>query len=82
MIRRRVPGSYLFLSVLLLYPLVFYITHTNPRYRHPIEPIMTILIAYLFWSASQEKSRVAAYWKRNRTAQPSTEDLQAEALRQ
>jgi 4-amino-4-deoxy-L-arabinose transferase-like glycosyltransferase len=82
MIRRGVAGAYLFLSVLLLYPLVFYITHTNPRYRHPIEPIMTVLIAYLFWSAAQEKSRVAAFWKRNRTSQPSTEELQAEALRQ
>jgi 4-amino-4-deoxy-L-arabinose transferase-like glycosyltransferase len=81
MIRRRLPGAYLFLSVLLLYPLVFYITHTNPRYRHPIEPVMTILIVYLFLSATKEKSRVAALWKRNRTAQASTEELQAEALR-
>ena len=80
MIRRREPGAYLFFSVLLLYPLVFYITHTNPRYRHPIEPIMTVLIVYLFSTAAQEKSRVAELWKRKRTAQP-TEELQAEALR-
>ena len=79
MIRQRVQGAYLFLSVLLLYPLVFYITHTNPRYRHPIEPIMTILICYLFWSAAGEKSRALEFWKRKR--QPSTTELQAEALR-
>jgi 4-amino-4-deoxy-L-arabinose transferase-like glycosyltransferase len=80
-IRRSVPSAYLFLSVLSLYPLVFYITHTNPRYRHPIEPIMTILICYLFCSAAEEKSRMAKFWRRNRMIQPSAEELQAETLR-
>ena len=29
-----------FASVLLLYPLIYYITYTFARYRYPIEPLM------------------------------------------
>ena len=32
-----------YLAVLFVYPLVFYITHTTLRYRHPMEPILAIL---------------------------------------
>lgn len=81
MIWRRVPGASLFLWVLLLYPLVFYITHTNPRYRHPIEPLMTILIVYLFCSAEGERPRLSVFRKWIKAAQPSSKELQTEALR-
>jgi 4-amino-4-deoxy-L-arabinose transferase-like glycosyltransferase len=30
----------------LFFPLVYYITHTSLRYRHPIDPAMTILVVY------------------------------------
>lgn len=39
---------------LLLFPIPYYITHTALRYRHPIDPFMTILAAYALarlWSA-------------------------------
>ena len=29
----------------LLYPLVYYVTHTSLRYRHPIDPILVLLAA-------------------------------------
>jgi hypothetical protein len=32
--------------VLLVFPLIFYLTHSSPRYRFPMDPIMMILAAY------------------------------------
>jgi hypothetical protein len=30
----------------LLYPLVYYVTHTSLRYRHPVEPFLVLLTVY------------------------------------
>ena len=54
-IRKKVPGGRLLLSVLIFYPLIFYITHTHVRYRHPVDPILLLAAAYLFFSHSDEK---------------------------
>jgi len=35
-----------YLIVLLIFPLVYYVTHTFPTYRHPIEPVLLLLAAY------------------------------------
>jgi hypothetical protein len=32
--------------VLLVFPLIFYFTHSSLRYRFPMDPIMMILAAY------------------------------------
>jgi 4-amino-4-deoxy-L-arabinose transferase-like glycosyltransferase len=37
--------------VLFAFPLVYYITHTFPTYRQPIEPVMLLLAAYAVTSA-------------------------------
>jgi len=42
-------------SVLALYPVVYYITYTFARYRHPIEPLMYALAGYF----------VSELWDRN-----------------
>ena len=34
------------LAVLLIFPIVYYVTHSFPTYRFPIEPLMLILAAY------------------------------------
>jgi hypothetical protein len=47
-LRNRVHGVFLFASLLIFYPLVYYVSFPLPRYRHPIEPMMTILAVYLF----------------------------------
>jgi dolichyl-phosphate-mannose-protein mannosyltransferase len=41
----RTHGSdaFPFVWILLVYPLVYYITHTSPRYRSPIDPCMAFL---------------------------------------
>jgi hypothetical protein len=51
-VRRNVPGAWLLLSTLIFYPLIFYITHTHVRYRHPLDPILFIAAVYLFVSQS------------------------------
>jgi 4-amino-4-deoxy-L-arabinose transferase-like glycosyltransferase len=35
-----------FTLTMLVFPLVFYVTHTNERYRHPIDPIMCLLAVF------------------------------------
>jgi hypothetical protein len=32
--------------VLVIFPLVYYVTHTGSTYRHPAEPVMLVLAAY------------------------------------
>jgi hypothetical protein len=34
------------LNLVAIFPLVYYLCHTSDRYRHPIDPAMTILTAY------------------------------------
>jgi 4-amino-4-deoxy-L-arabinose transferase-like glycosyltransferase len=54
--KRRVHGIFLFASLLVVYPLVYYICFPEPRYRHPIDPELVILGVYLI---SESKPRVA-----------------------
>jgi len=35
-------------SVMLMFPVVFYVTHTSGRYRYPMDPIMTVLTVFAF----------------------------------
>jgi hypothetical protein len=44
--RSHIAGSALLLYSLALFPLVYYITHSNAHYRHAIDPALTILSAY------------------------------------
>ena len=46
--RRRHPATFLFASLLLVAPLIYYVTFPHPRYRAPIEPEMLILMVGLF----------------------------------
>jgi hypothetical protein len=48
---------------LLLFPIPYYITHSALRYRHPIDPFITIFAAYAvggLWSAAVSKRDNAA----------------------
>lgn len=44
--RNRRPDALPYAMVLLVFPLVFYLTHTSLRYRFPMDPIMMVLAAY------------------------------------
>ena len=50
-IKNRVHGVFLFASLLIFYPLVYYVSFPHPRYRHPIDPELVILGVYLFTQA-------------------------------
>ena len=54
MLWRRVEGAGLFALVFALVPLVYYMVTVQPRFRHPIEPLIAVLAVYLF--RSTEKS--------------------------
>ncbi|MGH9528408.1 MAG: glycosyltransferase family 39 protein [Terriglobales bacterium] len=50
-IRNRKCGTFLLACFLLIYPLPYYLVNPFPRYKAPIEPVMILLIVYLFWEA-------------------------------
>jgi 4-amino-4-deoxy-L-arabinose transferase-like glycosyltransferase len=50
-LRKKVPGAWLFVGLVLMYPAVYYFVYPHARYRHPIEPELTILIVYLLLEA-------------------------------
>jgi len=45
-LRHKWAAAVPYLTLLLIFPLVYYVTHTFPTYRHPIEPTMLILASY------------------------------------
>jgi 4-amino-4-deoxy-L-arabinose transferase-like glycosyltransferase len=50
-LRKRQQGATLFLLLVLCYPAIFYFVFPHARYRHPIEPELGILIAYVISEA-------------------------------
>ena len=49
-----------FTSVLVLYPLVYYVSYTFARYRYPIEPLMYLLAGYFvceLWVGIRHQAR-------------------------
>ena len=53
-LRQRRPGAWLFLWLFLSYPVVYYFVFPHPRYRHPIEPMLGILIVYVISEADRD----------------------------
>ena len=50
-LRQRRAEAWLFFWLVLLYPAVYYVVYAIPRYRHPIEPEMTVLCVFLLTEA-------------------------------
>jgi hypothetical protein len=48
---RRIEGAWLFFWAFVTIPMPFYLITVQARFRHPLEPIMLILIVFLFQSA-------------------------------
>ncbi|HZQ20139.1 MAG TPA: glycosyltransferase family 39 protein [Terriglobales bacterium] len=55
-LRKRRRGAWLFLWLLLSYPTIYYFVYPHSRYRHPIEPEMAILIAYVISEAETRRT--------------------------
>jgi hypothetical protein len=58
-LKQRIPGAVLFAWAFLLVPLTYYFITVQARFRHPLEPIMTILAVYLFQSAEKRRKTVS-----------------------
>lgn len=56
-LRRQIPGAWLFFWAFLLMPLLYYFVTVQARFRHPLEPLITVLIVYLFQSAEPRRAR-------------------------
>jgi 4-amino-4-deoxy-L-arabinose transferase-like glycosyltransferase len=60
--RARQPEAFPFAMVLLVFPLIFYVTHASTRYRFPIDPIILILatsaVAHLISEARSRNPNV------------------------
>lgn len=51
---QRRPGAWLLFWLMLLYPAIYYFVYAIPRYRHPIEPVMTILCVFALTEAAKK----------------------------
>lgn len=58
LLRRKNRYRWLLAPFLLIYPLPYYLVNPFPRYKHPIEPVMLILIIY----ALSEARKVQLRW--------------------
>jgi 4-amino-4-deoxy-L-arabinose transferase-like glycosyltransferase len=56
-IRNRKRGAFLLACFLLIYPLPYYLVMPFVRYKHPIEPVMILLIVYVFWESRKIQVR-------------------------
>jgi len=56
---QRKPGAWLLFWLILLYPAIYYVVYPGQRYRHPIEPEMTMLAVYLLTEAGRSSPQGA-----------------------
>jgi len=52
-LRNHIRGGFLLACFLLIYPLPYYIVNPFVRYKHPIEPVMILLIVYVLNEARE-----------------------------
>ncbi len=55
-LRSRRHGSWLLFWLMLFYPAMYYFVYAIPRYRHPIEPEITILVVFLLTEAGKKST--------------------------
>ncbi len=58
-LRKRRPGAWLFLWLILSYSMIYYFVFPHPRYRHAIEPELGILIVYVISEAEIGRRRLS-----------------------
>ena len=77
-LRKRRPGAWLFFWLMLTYPLVYYVVFFLPRYRHPIEPELGILMLYAIQEAvfgSDRTQRIRGISRERTLAAETREEL-------
>ena len=58
-LRQRRPGAGLLFWLILFYPAIYYVVFPGQRYRHPIEPEMTILGVYILTETEKRSRRMS-----------------------
>ena len=53
LLRQRTPGTFVLLVATAIYPITYYVTFVDARYRHPIEPVLVFLGTYLVFQARE-----------------------------
>ena len=48
-LRRHPASASPYALVILVFPTVYYLTHTFPSYRHPMEPVVLLLASFALW---------------------------------
>jgi len=46
---RRNPYAFPLATFPLIFPIIYYVTHTSLRYRHPLDPVILLLTAIALW---------------------------------
>jgi len=54
--RQKRPHAWLFFWLLLLYPTIYYVVFPHARYRHPVDPEITVLAVFLISQAKTKRS--------------------------
>jgi hypothetical protein len=54
MIVRRERAAWLFAAAVLVYPLPYYFTFAEPRYRHAVEPLLLLISMYFVLRAVRD----------------------------
>jgi hypothetical protein len=54
-LKRCIPAAGLIACAFLLLPIPYYLVTVHARFRHPLEPLITILGVYLFQSADRTR---------------------------
>jgi 4-amino-4-deoxy-L-arabinose transferase-like glycosyltransferase len=57
-LKQHIPGAVLFAWAFALVPFTYYFITVQARFRHPLEPIMTVLTVFLFQSATMRRKNV------------------------
>ena len=57
-LRQKRPAARLFAGLIAFYPAIYYFVYPHARYRHPIEPELTILIVFLLSEVGRKKEEV------------------------
>ena len=59
-IRKKIHAAWLFFWLILSYSLVYYVVFPHPRYRHPMEPELLVLIVYVISEAEVRRQPAVA----------------------
>jgi hypothetical protein len=58
--RRKVCGAFAVSVIPMVFPLLYYVTHADLRYRHPIDPVILLLTAVAVWGAASKAGNAAS----------------------